>query len=102
MAEIGDQEVFHARQRAGSGHGIDTDQDGQNDQNRHHDARDALDSVLDAHENDDQDQSYKDDKPEFSLKTVADKASEIAVIRDSLDIAAKIFKKIFADPSSDD
>ena len=96
-----DKEIDHAVHSAGTRDGINADHNSKNQKDRHHDARDAFDPVLNAHVNNDEVEEHENTEPDLGRRSACDKVGEKGVRSDGLHISGEKRKEIFAHPSSD-
>ena len=101
IGEVGDQQIFDALHGPRSCAGINRNNHGQNDQDRHHEFGYPLNSVADAQINDDHDRAGKDQEKELCLQAVADEIRKVSVLGHGLRLAGKIAHHIFDDPAAD-
>ena len=102
MVDIRHHEVSDACPRTGQRDGVTGHHDGKHDEYRHHDLGYALDTILDAGENDGKDASGEDDEPEFSRHAVRDESAEEGIRRKHFRITGEVFEEVTGDPAAND
>ena len=102
LGEVRHQVVVDAGARAGTGHGIYGHDDGENEQQGHHDARGALHAAFHALENDAERAAEEDEVPDDGFKRGGNESAEVAVGSNEVHVAHHVFEQIFDDPSADE
>ena len=102
VPEIRHQKIGDALQGTGTRDRVDGNGDGEHNQNRHHNGRDALNAVLHPHIDDEHCGRAEEEKPEFGFSAARDEAAEVIVARERRDFSAAVGIEILGDPAADD
>ena len=99
---VGHQKILHTRQCTGTGDRIARNDQRQHHQHRHHHLGDALHAVAHTSKDNAQREQAEQQKGQFGLQAVGDKAGEVAVCRQIAAAAAQVLGQIVDDPAADD
>ena len=102
LGEVGDEVVGDAGSGTGASHGVHGNDEGEYEQDGHHDHGSAFHALLHAHQDDGGGAAEEDEMPGHGHEVAGDEAHEEAVGRSTGSAASEVFEHVLDDPAADE